>query len=204
MLFCLAGCNDSARIGPNPILRGLPEDNFHGITLSASITADSRHISSLALSLRNANAKQVSLETGVIVSRSYPAANFSYQLQLPDGRVFEVFCELCSPAGVAGMSRPYKVSLPAGGVFRATIALQDLFYIDSGDRRMCMPAARGATLTVSFPSGRYTSGTLARSLRLTCSKRDNEAALEWELRHNREIVEAIRSENRTANRSGKK
>ena len=167
------------------------------------MTQDRHHRSSITFTLHNGEQHPISIQTGVILRTQYPAANFSFQLQLRDGRRFELFCAYCAPAGVfGGTDLPYIVTLAPGANFAASVAVKELSFIDGQDQHLCMPMSHGATVTLRFDARANVAPetepnaerALTASLPLRCSKLDTREALVWERNQKQRIIRAILAE----------
>jgi hypothetical protein len=124
-----------------------------GVSIAAFIDTNTKHRQSLLLTLRNSNAFSVNVVTGIVTGTQYPIASFQFRIKLRDGRSFELFCDTCAPAFVAGMVSPYVVNLSRDKAFTYVLPLTTFLYIDGasgGDKRLETEATKGAEVTVSL------------------------------------------------------
>jgi hypothetical protein len=143
-----------AALGCSPAPSGhLPhQSSFHpitsGVTLYTVITSDKGGMPALRISLRNVAETSISVETG---RPFYPAANFTFQIALQDGRRFELLCDLCGNGGIVpGRPANYWVELRPQKTWSFDLPLRGFLYVDSGDQRLDKLAARQATIATTL------------------------------------------------------
>jgi hypothetical protein len=126
--------------------------SFHpitsGVALGTIITSDKGRMPALRISLKNVAETPISIETG---QAFYPAANFTFQIALQDGRRLELLCDLCGNGGIlSGHPVNYWVELLPGKTWSFDLPLRGFLYVDSGDQRLDKMAARQATITTTL------------------------------------------------------